>query len=324
MVLGGSPATCTTVTTSTGTTTACGTPPAMKLYCNNKTTPPDTLQLRALQAATAGVYGMTSASFLSLSTVNVSQFMFPGPFGFTPSGVAPPVIVPTNPGLLFIPPPTLSTSTPTSTTSNGPNAVDCQVRTRPHPRVGHVGATPAGANGADVAAGDALVFQIGGLAARSPVSLYLNTGTTPIGTLSADEVGYLAGWIRVPSGTPVGANTFQMAGVLDGNRSVSMITGFTVHAPRPLTIAASAPLSAGTTKLSTTSIRALHALLTRVPATVPNTCHVASYFTQSSRTAVLAQTRQALTFLKANGLTCKVGYTWGSTNIAKIAVHTSR
>lgn len=54
-----------------------------------------------------------------------------GQFGFTPSFTAPPVVVPTNPGLKFTPPPTFSANTGPGTAANNPpngQSVDCVVR----------------------------------------------------------------------------------------------------------------------------------------------------------------------------------------------------
>jgi hypothetical protein len=153
--------------------------------------------------------------------------------------------------------------------------------------------------------------------------MYLNTATTPIGSLRADDAGYLSGWIRVPSGTPLGTNSFQIAGLLDGNQTVSMITGFNVHAPKPLTLTAATPLAARSTKLSSISLRPLRTLLTRVPATVPNACSATSSYVPSSRATVLAQSRQASTFLSANGLSCKVTVKLGSANLMKLTVRST-
>jgi len=54
-----------------------------------------------------------------------------GQFGYTPSFKQPPVVLPTNPGMQFMPPPVFSSSTG-PTASNGtpgkPNNVDCEVR----------------------------------------------------------------------------------------------------------------------------------------------------------------------------------------------------
>lgn len=53
-----------------------------------------------------------------------------GQFGFTPSFAAPPVILPTNPGLQFAPPPVFNSTNSSSGSGTPPksNAVDCEVR----------------------------------------------------------------------------------------------------------------------------------------------------------------------------------------------------
>jgi hypothetical protein len=50
-----------------------------------------------------------------------------GQFGFTPSFKQPPVLLPTNPGIQFTPPPMFNSPPATNTTSNS-KAVDCEVR----------------------------------------------------------------------------------------------------------------------------------------------------------------------------------------------------
>jgi hypothetical protein len=53
-----------------------------------------------------------------------------GQFGFTPSFTQPPVVVPTNPGLQFTPPPVFNQPTRPASSSAPPksNSVDCEVR----------------------------------------------------------------------------------------------------------------------------------------------------------------------------------------------------
>jgi hypothetical protein len=296
----------------------------MKMYCNETVAPPDTRQFRALPLAySGGLYVVVLSGYISASPL-IPTDKFPGQFGFTPASVTPPVVLPPNPNLLFIPPASSFTSTPTTSNSTGQPAVDCAVRARPHARSSRFATSTSSGKGADVAAGDVLMFQIGGLAAHSPVSTYLNAGTTPIGTLRTDDSGYLSGWIRVPAGTPLGTNSFQVAGVLDGNQSVSMITGFTVHAPKATVLTRTVGLSAGSTTLPASSTRALRTLLTQIPATVPSTCTVTSSFVPSSRTTVRAQIREAKALLAASGLSCTEATKQGSVNMSKVSVHTTR
>lgn len=59
-----------------------------------------------------------------------SQNFSAGQFGFTPSMTQPPVVIPSNPGIQFTPPPAFTSSAPTPTTSSAQksNNIDCVVR----------------------------------------------------------------------------------------------------------------------------------------------------------------------------------------------------
>ena len=67
---------------------------------------------------------------INLSNTGGSQNFTAGQFGFTPSQRMPPVIVPSNPGLKFTPPPVFSSvsSTTAGAGQAKPSAVDCEVR----------------------------------------------------------------------------------------------------------------------------------------------------------------------------------------------------
>jgi hypothetical protein len=67
---------------------------------------------------------------IHLSNSSGSATFAAGQFGYTPSVTRPPVVVPTNPGLQFTPPPVFSTGggTPSAGTGAKGNAVDCEVR----------------------------------------------------------------------------------------------------------------------------------------------------------------------------------------------------
>lgn len=76
-----------------------------------------------------GLYVHVIDGIINLSNKGGSQSFAAGQFGFTASVIHPPVIVPTNPGLKFTPPPAFS-APPSGTNSSGskPAAVDCIVR----------------------------------------------------------------------------------------------------------------------------------------------------------------------------------------------------
>jgi hypothetical protein len=83
-------------------------------------------------ALAPGLYVHVIDGLINLSNKGGSQQFSAGQFGFTPSVLRPPVIVPTNPGLKFTPPPVFSFSTPGGTSGSGGGskapAVDCEVR----------------------------------------------------------------------------------------------------------------------------------------------------------------------------------------------------
>jgi hypothetical protein len=75
-----------------------------------------------------GLYVQVIDGAINLSTKGGSQNFSAGQFGFTPSLNQPPIILPSNPGLKFTPPPAFSA--PPSSSSSSPKAgtVDCVVR----------------------------------------------------------------------------------------------------------------------------------------------------------------------------------------------------
>jgi hypothetical protein len=77
-----------------------------------------------------GLYVHVIDGLIHLTNSGGTQSFAAGQFGFTPSRNQPPVIVPTNPGLKFTPPPTFSTPAGPGATAGAPkpNAVDCEVR----------------------------------------------------------------------------------------------------------------------------------------------------------------------------------------------------
>ena len=95
------------------------------------------LPLRMAQASPAppgarapGLYVQVIDGMINLSNQGGSQSFTAGQFGFTASFKQPPVVLPSNPGLQFTPPPAFSSSTP-STGASGTGksaAVDCEVR----------------------------------------------------------------------------------------------------------------------------------------------------------------------------------------------------
>ena len=285
-IIDGQAVNCATTTTRLGTTTACGTPPT-KLYCNAGAAYTGDINGRALAP---GLYVQVVDGLVTLANTGGSQSFTAGQFGFTPSLAMPPVIVPANPGIQFTPPPAFSGASGTSSSSTG-SAVDCQVRSRS----GALASSKA-AQGADVAQGGVVLFRMGGVLPNSPVSVYLNASTSPLGNLRADAAGEVAGWVRIPKTTPIGTNSLQLAGVITGNRPVNMFTGITVRTAKTSLVQADVPLDLTTKYLPATTKKSLRALLSKVPGTTTARCVVSGPRT----TAQLL----ANEFLAQRGLKC--------------------
>jgi hypothetical protein len=77
-----------------------------------------------------GLYVQVIDGLIHVANSAGTQSFAAGQFGYTGNSLQPPLVVPTNPGLKFTPPPVFSQSTGPSPTT-GPaksNSVDCEVR----------------------------------------------------------------------------------------------------------------------------------------------------------------------------------------------------
>ncbi len=81
-------------------------------------------------ALAPGLYVHVIDGLISMSNRGGSQQFAAGQFGYTASFIKPPVVVPNNPGIQFNPPPAFqsSTASQSSSSSNKPKTVDCEVR----------------------------------------------------------------------------------------------------------------------------------------------------------------------------------------------------
>lgn len=76
-----------------------------------------------------GLYVQVLEGLINVSNKGGTTSFAAGQFGFTPSIRMPPVIMPTNPGMQFTPPPAFSSSgSSTPLVAGGSKAVDCEVR----------------------------------------------------------------------------------------------------------------------------------------------------------------------------------------------------
>jgi hypothetical protein len=76
-----------------------------------------------------GLYVQVLDGTINVTNGGGTQNFTAGQFGFTPGFQQPPIILPTNPGMQFTPPPTFSTTGGTQGGTGGkPGDVDCIVR----------------------------------------------------------------------------------------------------------------------------------------------------------------------------------------------------
>jgi hypothetical protein len=82
------------------------------------------------QPLSPGLYVQVIDGLIHVGNSGGSQVFAAGQFGYVPSANVPPVIVPNNPGLQFVPPPVFNTggSGPSAPGGGNPGAVDCEVR----------------------------------------------------------------------------------------------------------------------------------------------------------------------------------------------------
>lgn len=111
---------------STASLDALAAPLKPLMLAQGPTSPP-----RSSTAMPPGLYVSVLDGMINVSNTGGALNFSAGQFGYTRSNMVPPVVVPSNPGLKFAPPPTFTSSTTTS----GPGgsapkaaAVDCEVR----------------------------------------------------------------------------------------------------------------------------------------------------------------------------------------------------
>jgi FecR protein len=90
------------------------------------------LNLPTLSTLPPGLYVQVIDGLVNVSNKGGAQNFSAGQFGFTPSPVSAPTVVPKNPGIQFTPPPTFSVAPALGSTGSAApgksNAVDCEVR----------------------------------------------------------------------------------------------------------------------------------------------------------------------------------------------------
>lgn len=103
-------------------------PAAPLLLAQN--TPPRIVLPGEKPSLAPGLYVHIIDGLINLTNKGGVQSFSAGQFGFTPSAIKPPVVLPVNPGLLFLPPPSFSASVQGNAMggTNKAQAVDCEVR----------------------------------------------------------------------------------------------------------------------------------------------------------------------------------------------------
>lgn len=79
-------------------------------------------------ARAPGLYVQVLDGLIHVTNPTGTSNFVAGQFGYTPNFRAPPVLLPTNPGIQFSPPPVFNQSTSPSSSVNKSNTVDCEVR----------------------------------------------------------------------------------------------------------------------------------------------------------------------------------------------------
>ena len=318
--IGKEEATCTQTTSNGQLLTSCGVnpepPPVKKLYCNSLTkrdAPPALAQRLAPMPGplVPGLYVHVIDGLVSLKNRGGTQIFSAGQFGFTPSFIQPPIVVPPNPGITFNPPPAFNPgpSGGAGSGSGGSKPVDCEVRSGRLPLAASEPKLPAGLS---VAQGGVAFINAGGLLASSPVSIALVAD--PMETLAdvmADADGNLAVWVRLPASTPVGDGILQVNGYTAEGYTVTVNSGMTVRAAVPQAVKEPVYFWYQSDRLTSKAKAALVAALSEVPATVPSTCTIAPAVRAEGATAALIELAEnraqaVAAYLNGRGVSCTV------------------
>ena len=289
-----------------------------KLYCNalpkarNATRTVALLPRADTPAGLApGLYVNVIDGLIQLSNRGGVQQFVAGQFGFTGSVVTPPVIVPSNPGIQFTPPPAFSSSSsPQSGSSNSSNnKVDCEVRSAPKrsPRTASVAASDSMARGS-------IVFIVaGGLRPTSAVSVYLlSAPNSPLGTFDADADGNLSAWVRLPKETTLGADALQVNGYTPKGYTAAITVGIAVRDATTAVATKDITFESGSAQLTGAAQATLDAMLGTIPVGTSSRCTTSSVTRVGTRTPsniALATAREsaAAAYLTALGLECTPG-----------------
>ncbi len=164
--------------------------------------PLDSAQAVLPGAPAPGLYVNVVSGLVTLNNLGVSQYFSVGQFGFIPNFVSPPVVLPTNPNILFIPPPSFSSSS-TATGGSGP-AVSMSIDQIDAMVSGKAASTPAPAVSTPA----------------KPASTPATTVSTPAKPASTPPPSSSSS-VTVLGGTPATCSTITTAGGLLGTTTLT-------------------------------------------------------------------------------------------------------
>jgi hypothetical protein len=329
VVLGDLVANCTTTQSPKGVMTSCGKEaappkegakldPTKKLYCNSLPKPrsaPLAGPLPGPVGLMPGLYVSVLDGIINLSNRGGSRSFSAGQFGYTASVVQPPLVIPTNPGITFNPPPAFSPApSGTSPSASKPTSVDCEVRSMPRSA-----ALLEPAIDESTPQGSVVFINAGGLRPQSAVSVYLlSAPNAALGDFAADAEGNLAAWVRMPIDAATGPNVLQVNGFTAEGYTASISTGITVRAAVESKARQQVYFGYLSTKLTKAARASLDDTLAMIPVGMPNICSVTPV-TRGGEVIPslldLATSRATATakYLTDRGLTCSVARTQAAT-----------
>ncbi len=284
IIIGNQPGTCSQSSNTTDLITACGSiliPP-----CSAANAIASSEWVLSGRPNTPGLYVQILDGIIHLNNNDGSQNFAAGQFGYTPNINLPPVILPSNPGIQFTPPPSFTPNTPIPGSSPAPTCTNTA-------RVGDLRASAAPA----FAQGGVAMIRAGGFAPNTTVTAYLGKNSSAPSSLNTDAAGQISMWMRIPASTPVGATTIQLNGHLASKALVSITSGVTVRAAVSHVVNGTVAMDANQKKLNAKEKAALNKISAQVPATVPSKCTI---------TATAANGKSIKAYYFKSGLTCSV------------------
>ncbi len=284
IIVGNQPGTCSQSSSDTELTSACG---------SNVIAPCPTANAGASLDGTLsgrqnapGLYVQILDGIIHVNNNGGSQNFNAGQFGYIPILQQPPIVLPSNPGMQFTPPPSFTPNTPIPGSAPAPTCSNTA-------RVGDLRAKAAPA----FAQGDVALIQAGGFAPNTTVTAYLGKNSSAPSSLNTDALGQISMWMRIPASTPIGATTIQLNGYLASKALVSVTSGVTVRGAVPHVVNGTVTMDANQKKLNAKEKLSMNKIIAKTPGTVPVKCVI---------TATAGNGKSMKGYFAKSGLTCSV------------------